>query len=161
VKQTIVTAFISICCLTSCTSTDSQDYFCESYVQEDLSKVYKQQIARLSEKQFCVMWPVDTQQCAQFGQPSMTEWMDIKETKRQMRGHLQLAVSKTHISLHILPFVRAQGDESNGIAVPTEQMHFVFRRDATALQLTPGNQDTQTIEFVCKSWVRQKWWSIY
>jgi hypothetical protein len=29
------------------------------------------------------------------------------------------------------------------------------------LLLTPGNQDSQTLEYVCKPWVKQRWWAIY
>jgi hypothetical protein len=40
-------------------------------------------------------------------------------------------------------------------------MQFVFRPSAGSLLLTPGNQDSQTLEFVCQPWVKQRWWAIY
>ena len=91
----------------------------------------------------------------------MTQWFDVKEASTQVRGHLQTSLAVNQASLNILPFVRKIGDASNGVAVPTEQMHFVFRPSDATLQLTEGNNDNQTMEFVCKPWVKQKWWAIY
>ena len=110
----------------------------------------------------CVLWPVDSSQCATPSQPTMTQWRDLKEaSNQQVRGHLQASFSLNQATLDILPFVREKGNLTNGEAVPTEQMHFVFRPSDGILQLTEGNSDSQTIEFVCKPWVKQKWWDIY
>lgn len=92
----------------------------------------------------------------------MTQWLNLKEaSNQQVRGHLQASFSLNQATLDILPFVREKGNLTNGEAVPIEQMHFVFRPSDGILQLTSGNTDSQTIEFVCKPWVKQKWWDIY
>jgi hypothetical protein len=57
--------------------------------------------------------------------------------------------------------VRNQGSQGNGVAKPTEQLQFVFRLNDKSLQLTPALQTQRAIEFVCKPWVKQKWWAIY
>ena len=147
--------------LTACNPPKGQEFFCESYAQDSMTHVYKQQIIRLTEQEFCVIWPVDSSQCGTPNQPTMTQWLDLKEASVQVRGHLQTTLAVNQASLDILPFVRKIGDASNGVAVPTEQMHFVFRPSDAVLQLTEGNSDNQTMEFVCKPWVKQKWWAIY
>ena len=148
--------------LTACNPPKGQEFFCESYAQESMTNVYKQQIVRLAEQEMCVLWPVDSSQCATPSQPTMTQWRDLKEaSNQQVRGHLQASFSLNQATLDILPFVREKGNLTNGEAVPTEQMHFVFRPSDGILQLTAGNTDSQTIEFVCKPWVKQKWWDIY
>lgn len=147
--------------VTACTPQKGQEFFCESYAQDSMTNVYKQQIIRLTEQEFCVIWPIDSSQCATPNQPTMTQWFDVKEASNQVRGHLQTSLAVKQASLDILPFVRKIGDTSNGVAVPTEQMHFVFRPFDAVLQLTEGNSDNQTMEFVCKPWVKQKWWAIY
>ncbi len=127
-----------------------------------MTNVYKQQIVRLGEQEICVLWPVDSSQCATPNQPTMTQWLNLKEaSNQQVRGHLQASFSLNQATLDILPFVREKGNLTNGEAVPIEQMHFVFRPSDGILQLTSGNTDSQTIEFVCKPWVKQKWWDIY
>ena len=147
--------------LSACNPQKGQEFFCESYAQESMTNVYKQQIIRLTEQEFCVIWPVDSSQCGQAGKPTITQWFDVKEATKQVRGHLQTSFSLNQASLDILPFVRAKGNLTNGEAVPVEQMHFVFRPSDAILQLTAGNSDNQTIEYVCKPWVKQKWWAIY
>ena len=147
--------------LSGCTPQKGQEFFCESYAQESMTNVYKQQIVRLTEQDFCVIWPVDSSQCGTPRQPTMTQWFEAKEATNQVRGHLQASFSLNQAALDILPFVREKGNLTNGEAVPTEQMHFVFRPSDAILQLTTGNSDSQTIEFVCKPWVKQKWWDIY
>ena len=147
--------------VTACTPQKGQEFFCESYAQDSMTNVYKQQIIRLTEQEFCVIWPVDSSQCGTLTQPTMTQWFDVKEASNQVRGHLQTSLAVNQASLDILPFVRKIGDASNGVAVPTEQMHFVFRPSDAVLQLTQGNSDNQTMEFVCKPWVKQKWLAIY
>ena len=147
--------------VTACTPQKGQEFFCESYAQDSMTNVYKQQIIRLTEQEFCVIWPVDSFQCGTLTQPTMTQWFDVKEASNQVRGHLQTSLAVNQASLDILPFVRKIGDASNGVAVPSEQMHFVFRPSDAVLQLTQGNSDIQTMEFVCKPWVKQKWWAIY
>lgn len=127
-----------------------------------MTNVYKQQIVRLGEQEICVLWSVDSSQCATPNQPTMTQWLNLKEaSNQQVRGHLQASFSLNQATLDILPFVREKGNLTNGEAVPIEQMHFVFRPSDGILQLTSGNTDSQTIEFVCKPWVKQKWWDIY
>ena len=147
--------------LTACTPPKGEEFFCESYAQDSMTNVYKQQIIRLNQHEFCVIWPVDSSQCATPHQPTMTQWFDDKDASHQVRGHMQTSLAVNQASLDILPFVRKIGDASNGVAVPTEQMHFVFRPSAAILQLTEGNSDNPTMEFACKPWVKQKWWAIY
>jgi len=158
--RSIIALFLWVS-VTACTPQKGQEFFCESYAQDSMTNVYKQQIIRLTEQEFCVIWPVDSSQCGTADQPTMTQWFDVKEASTQVRGHLQTSLAVNQASLDILPFVRKIGDASNGVAVPTEQMHFVFRPFDAILQLTEGNSDNQTTEFVCKPWVKQKWWAIY
>ncbi len=147
--------------LAACSAPDSREFFCESYTQESLTNVYKQQTIRLSKQQLCVVWPADASVCGAAGKPVITEWFDVRASPRQIRGHLQTDFSSNQVSMDILPFVRDKGATSNGQPVPNEQMHFVFRPSTGILLLTPGNQDSQTLEFVCKPWVKQRWWAIY
>lgn len=147
--------------LTACYSQKGQEFFCESYAQESMTNVYKQQIIRLIEQDFCVIWPVDSVICGHVAKPTMTQWFDMKEATKQVRGHLQTSFSLNQATLDILPFVRTKGSLTTGEAVSVEQMHFVFRPSNAILQLTAGNSDNQTIEYVCKPWVKQKWWAIY
>ena len=159
-SRSIIAVFLCVS-VNACTSQKGQEFFCESYAQDSMTNVYKQQIIRLTEQEFCVIWPVDSSQCGTPNQPTMTQWLDLKEASTQVRGHLQTSLAVNQVSLDILPFVRKIGDASNGVAVPTEQMHFVFRPSDAVLRLTEGNSDNQTMEFVCKPWVKQKWWAIY
>ena len=159
-SRSIIAVFLWVS-VTACTPQKGQEFFCESYLQDSMTNVYKQQIIRLTEQEFCVIWPVDSSQCGTPNQPTMTQWLDLKEASTQVRGHLQTSLAVNQASLDILPFVRKIGDASNGVAVPTEQMHFVFRPSDAVLRLTEGNSDKQTMEFVCKPWVKQKWWAIY
>jgi hypothetical protein len=53
------------------------------------------------------------------------------------------------------------GDVSNGVASLTEQLQFIFRPADASLQMSFGQSEQKTISFVCKPWVKQKWWSIY
>lgn len=158
--RSIIAIFLWVS-VTACTPQKGQEFFCESYAQDSMTNVYKQQIIRLTEQEFCVIWPVDSSQCGTPNQPTMTQWFDVKEASTQVRGHLQTSLAVNQASLDILPFVRTIGDASNGVALPTEQMHFVFRPSDAILHLTEGNSDNQTMEFVCKPWVKQKWWAIY
>ena len=154
-------AFIFVFFLSACTSSDTQEFFCESYAQENLSNVYKQQIIRLGKQQLCVTWPVDASVCGVAGKPVLTAWFDDRTRLGQIRGHLQTDFSSKQVSLDILPFARDKGDASSGLPVPNAQLHFVFRPSEGSLLLTPGNQDSQTSEFVCKPWIKQRWWGIY
>ena len=156
-----VIAVLLLGSLSACHSPKGQEFFCESYAQESMTNVYKQQIIRLTEQEFCVIWPVDSSQCATPSQPTMTQWLEVKEASNQVRGHLKASFSLNQASLDILPFVREKGSLTDGEPVPSEQLHFVFRPSDAILQLTEGNSDSQTIEFVCKPWVKQKWWAIY
>ena len=139
-SRSIIAVFLWVS-VTACTPQKGQEFFCESYAQDSMTNVYKQQIIRLTEQEFCVIWPVDSSQCGTTDQPTMTQWFDVKEASTQVRGHLQTSLAANQASLNILPFVRKIGDASNGVAVPTEQMHFVFRPSDATLQLTEGNSD--------------------
>jgi hypothetical protein len=153
--------YVLVLFLSACTVSDNREFFCESYMQESLSNVYKQQVIQLGKQQLCVIWPVDAAVCGVSGKPVITAWFDARSSQRQTRGHLQTDFSANQVSMDILPFVRDKGDVSNGQPVPNEQLHFVFRPSSGILLLTPGNQDSQTLEYVCKPWVKQRWWAIY
>lgn len=118
-------------------------------------------MVRLSEQEICVVWPIDTPQCAKAGEPSMTLWLQGSDATKQMRAQLQATFSSQQISLDIVPFVRELGDVSNGIASPSEQMQFIFHPADASLQMSSARSEKKTISFVCKPWVKQKWWSIY
>lgn len=123
--------------------------------------MYKQQIVRLNRNEMCVVWPIDASHCAQFNKPTLTPWLEGSMATKEVRGHMQAVRTSGQVVLDILPFVRNQGSQSNGIAKPTEQLQFVFRLNDKSLQLTPALQTQRAIEFVCKPWVKQKWWDIY
>jgi hypothetical protein len=57
--------------------------------------------------------------------------------------------------------VREIGDVSNGVAALTDQLQFIFRPADASLQMSSGQSEQKTISFICKPWVKQKWWSIY
>lgn len=147
--------------VTACSQSTGEEYFCESYAQESMTNVYKQQIVRLNEKEICVIWPLDTVQCAPFGKPALTPWFEGSDGKREVRGHLQASLSAQQAYIDIVPFVRDKGNSSTGVPAPTEHLEFVFRLSDKSLQLTPAQQVSRAMEFVCKPWVKQKWWAIY
>jgi hypothetical protein len=147
--------------LLACSGSTDEEYFCESYAQESMTNVYKQQIVRLNANEMCVVWPIDTSHCAQFAKPTLTPWLEGSMATKEVRGHMQAVRSSTQVVVDILPFVRNQGSQGNGVAKPTEQLQFVFRLNDKSLQLTPALQTQRAIEFVCKPWVKQKWWAIY
>lgn len=91
----------------------------------------------------------------------MTNWLEGTAAAKQMRGHLQASFSSQKVILVILPFVREKGDLSNGVASPAEQQQFTFRPADASLQLSAGEFDQSPLNFACKPWVKQKWWSIY
>lgn len=126
-----------------------------------MTNVYKQQIVRLNRNEMCVVWPIDASHCAQFNKPTLTPWLEGSMATKEVRGHMQAVRTSGQVVLDILPFVRNQGSQSNGIAKPTEQLQFVFLVDNKSLKITPAQQTQRAIEFVCKPWVKQKWWDIY
>ena len=126
-----------------------------------MTNVYKQQIVRLNRNEMCVVWPIDASHCAQFNKPTLTPWLEGSIATKEVRGHMQAVRTSGQVVLDILPFVRNQGSQSNGIAKPTEQLQFVFLVDNKSLKITPAQQTQRAIEFVCKPWVKQKWWDIY
>lgn len=152
---------LTLCFLLACSPPSAKEFFCESYSQESTINRYKQQMVRLSEQEICVVWPIDTPQCAKAGEPSMTLWLQGSDVTKQMRAQLQATFSAQQVSLDIVPFVREMGDVSSGIASPSEQMQFVFNPADASLQMSSGRSEQKTISFVCKPWVKQKWWSIY
>jgi hypothetical protein len=152
---------LTLCFLLACSPPSGKEFFCESYSQESTINRYKQQVVRLSEHEVCVAWPIDTPQCAKAGEPSMTLWLQGKDATKQMRAQLQATFSVQQVSLDIVPFVRDMGDVSNGVASLTEQLQFIFRPADASLQMSFGQSEQKTISFVCKPWVKQKWWSIY
>ncbi len=152
---------LALCFLLACSPPSGQEFFCESYSQESTINRYKQQVVRLSEQEICVAWPIDNPQCAKAGEPSMTLWLQGADATKQMRAQLQGTFSAQQVSLDIVPFVRDMGDVSNGVASLTEQLQFIFRPADASLQMSFGQSEQKTISFVCKPWVKQKWWSIY
>ena len=91
----------------------------------------------------------------------MTLWLQGTDATKQMRAQLQGTFSAQQVSLDIVPFVREMGDVSNGVASLTKQLQFIFRPADASLQMSFGQSEQKTISFVCKPWVKQKWWSIY
>ena len=161
VNQRLLGICISCIVVVACSQPTGEEYFCESYAQESMTNVYKQQIVRLNAREFCVVWPVDASQCAQFGKPTLTPWIQDSETTKEVRGHMQATLSAEQASVDILPFVRDKGSQTNGVSVLNEQLQFVFRLEDKSLQLIPAQQVPRAIMFVCKPWVKQKWWAIY
>jgi hypothetical protein len=152
---------LTLCFLLACSPPSGKEFFCESYSQESTINRYKQQIVRLSEQEICVVWLIDTPQCAKAGEPRMTLWLQGSDATKQMRAQLQATFSAQQVSLDMVPFVREMGDISDGIASPTEQLQFIFRLSDASLQMSAGQSEQKTISFVCKHWVKQQWWSIY
>lgn len=91
----------------------------------------------------------------------MTLWLQGADATKQMRAQLKASFSAQQVSLDIVPFVREMGDVSNGVASLTEQMQFIFRQADASLQMSAGQSEQKTFNFVCKPWEKQKWWSIY
>ncbi len=91
----------------------------------------------------------------------MTLWLQGADATKQMRAQLQATFSAQQVSLDIVPFVREMGDVSNGVASLTEQLQFIFRPADASLLMSFGQSEQKIISFVCKPWVKQKWWSIY
>jgi len=153
--------YLPLCLLLACSQPTGKEFFCEHYSQDSTVNLYRQQIVRLSEHEICVVWPLDTLQCAKAGELSMTKWIEGTDAAQQIRGHLQATFSSQQVSLVILPFMRQKGDLSIGVATPTEQLQYVFLPSEASLQLTSGKLEQKSISFVCKPWEKQKWWSIY
>ena len=152
---------LALCFLLACSPPSGKEFFCESYSQESSINRYKQQIVRLSEQEICVVWPIDTPQCAKAGEPSITMWLQGTDAKMQMRAQLQATFSAQQVSLDIFPFVREMGDVSDGLASPAEQLQFIFRPADASLQMSSGQSEQKTFSFICKPWEKQKWWSVY
>ena len=161
VNTRFVFVCLPICFLLACSKPTGKEYFCENYSQDSTVNLYRQQVVRLSKQEICVVWPLDTLQCAKSGELGMTKWVEGTDAAKQMRGHLQATFSPEQVTLDLLPFVRDTGDVSNGVASPAEQLQFIFRLSDASLQMSSGQSEQKTISFACKPWEKQKWWSIY
>jgi len=161
VNTRFVFVYLPICFLLACSKPTGKEFFCENYSQDSTVNLYRQQVVRLSDQEICVVWPLDTLQCAKAGEVSMSLWLQGTDATKQTRAQLQATFSAQQVNLDIVPFVREKGDISNGLASPTEQLQFIFRPTDASLQMSSGQSEQKTISFDCKPWDKQKWWAIY
>jgi hypothetical protein len=161
VNTRFVFVYLPICFLLACSKPTGKEFFCENYSQDSTVNLYRQQVVRLSDQEICVVWPLDTLQCAKAGEVSMSLWLQGTDATKQTRAQLQATFSAQQVNLDIVPFVREKGDISNGLASPTEQLQFIFRPTDASLQMSSGQSEQKPISFACKPWDKQKWWAIY